>query len=114
MRAKNKITKKSPDGKYKISWDKGKNECVIKHKNGMGGEVSCGLIDSVFVFYCNIGIAVLSINYPNRHVSLDIYSGPDGPSETIVANKADIDKIFGKKFPKTKPKEIADRLIKSK
>lgn len=101
-----------PAKDYSVQWDAKKNSCVFRHRSGRGGEMGCGVSDSVAVFSAADRIIVLAVNYPARYACIETYTGPDGLDERVFAEPKDIDKIFGDGFAAVSPKKIATRLAK--
>lgn len=95
---------------YEIKWDARKNSCAFSHKSKKGGELGCGVIDTVSVFSGAGRIFVLAVNYPSRYACLETYTDESGPDEVVFAEPKDIDKIFGDDFAGVSPKQIAQRL----
>lgn len=107
-----KTAKKVPKKDYEISWDRPRNSCRFSHKSGKGGELGCGVSDSVEVFQYGKTFIVLSVNYPARYACIETYTDDSGPDELIVAEPSDIEEIFGDKFSSVSHKKIVERLAK--
>lgn len=107
-----KYIKKVPSKDYKITWNKAKSSCSFSHKNGKGGELGCGVTDSVSVYSDGGKIIVLSVNYPARYACIETYTDDQGPDELVLAEPKDIEKIFGDNFSSTSKKKIAEKLAK--
>jgi len=110
-KTKKKLTLRTvPDKDFAVIWDARKNSARFEHKSGRGGQLACGLSDGVAVFSGAGRIIVLAVNYPRRYACIETYTDNDGPTELVVAEPKDINKIYGDDFPAVSPKQIAERL----
>jgi len=106
--------RKVPKGSYDLKWNKKKNSCQFKHRDGRGGAVLCGYMDATEVFSDSNNLYVLSLNYPRRYACIEIYGkSADGAVEAIIYEQKDVDKVFGDKFSSYSPKKIAETLLSS-
>lgn len=106
--------RKAPKGSYSLKWDKKKNSCQFKHKDGRGGSILCGYMDATEVFADSNNLYVLSLNYPRRYACIEIYGkSADAAVEAIIYEKKDVDRVFGDDFSSYSPKQIAETLLSS-
>lgn len=97
---------------FSIDWDAGRNTCIFRYKNGIGGELGCGVMDVVAVFVAGEDkVLVASVNYPARYACIEIFDN-DGLDELVFAEPKDITEMFGQDFASQSPKMIAERLTK--
>jgi hypothetical protein len=92
-----------------ITWDAAKDNCMLRHKSGKGGDLGSGVTDVISVYGIGSNIAALSVNYPARYACLEVFS-KSGLTESVFAGPKDIQKMFGPKFGTTTPEAIASRL----
>jgi len=100
-----------PAKDYCIGWDPQRETCIFEHKNGIKGEIGCGVMDVVSVFSGKKRIYILSVNYPARYACIESFSDSNGVHSAVFAEPRDITKIFGEDFASCSPKVIAERLV---
>lgn len=99
---------------YKIGWNRSKDVCTFS-SGKTSGDLPCGACDAIFAYKQSSPrrIIVLSVNYPHSYAAIHVFEhGSDEYDASVFADPSDISKIYGDKFPKTDPKEIASRLFR--
>lgn len=105
--------RKVPYTEYEFVWDEGRDTCHFGHRGGCGGEVGCGMTDSVSVFKDASGqFYILSVNYAEGYACVEILD--DDESDPVVGivfmDPGEVQSLFKKGVDKVAPKTLAAKL----
>ena len=111
-RASKSKLRKVPHTRYEIVWDKTRDACWFGSKDGVSGEIGCGVTDKVTVYTDGTNYYVMSVNYPEGYACVEILDGENEPVGICFADSKDVREMFNKDIESLNEKMVCERLAK--